>query len=219
MKKTFFLLVIGLFSMTAQAQLPVSGGVHGRLAGYKFSQPSREYLTSFKPGFEFGAFGRIGLSKYFYFQPEFGFSYIGGSIDPEGYKNTDYKAAAINIPLLIGAKFMASAEAGFRFYVGLGNTIPILNSINVINDAVKDINSNYGASIPITSEASVYEISGMAGVGFDVGDFSIDLRYGRGFNPSVTIDRPNTGTSDKFYQNTYSLSVSYRIFKPKTGNL
>ncbi len=208
MKKHFLLIAIGLISLTTYAQMPITAGVQGQVSGFQLSKPSRDYLTSFRPGFALGAFARFDLNKTFYFQPELTFGYIDGNIEPDNKLDQPVKTAAVAVPLLIGAKLVQMPDVNFRVYLGLGNTITVLNNIRAFNDQFSKVIQNYDSGI----EASPYQVSGIIGIGFDLMDVTVDLRYGRDFNQTITL-KNSDNKKDKFYQNAFTLAIGFKMIK------
>jgi hypothetical protein len=149
-----------------------------------------EYIT----GFAAGAFGRINLNK-FYIQPEVyytlkgsKFTFISNGTSTEG----QVRLHGIDVPVLAGYKLIDVKLVNVRVMGGPVATLALQESKN---DLKKLNPENYGFDKT--------NIGFQAGIGVDVANFTLDVRYESGLN----------AINDSFKQRNslFQLSVGLKI--------
>lgn len=174
MKKKLILLVALLtFSLTKLTAQTFSFGLKG---GINFSQLKTdagsfkdiyEQSTATKTGYVGGVFFRFGDKVFI--QPELLFSAKGGKINAlqtpgsPPAKTLDIDYSSIDVPVLLGFKV-----GPVRLNAGPVASFKVSQSID---DDLKNYSANVGESFK--NAAYGYQ----AGVGIDIGAFSVDLRY------------------------------------------
>ncbi len=199
MRKSIFVLVFAMLTSVTFAQLSFGPKIGVNLSKLSFNA---DELTSSiseagKTGFQIGAYVRLGGKTYV--QPELLYSVRGG-----GYSYTDeakslikgdYQMNAIDVPVLVGMKFMNLGVAKIRAYAGPVASFIVSKkfTLNEIEQSVDDIklkNAIWSATL---------------GAGVDVLMFTVDLRYEIGLNNISDI----TGTTMK--NNIFNISVGWKI--------
>jgi hypothetical protein len=149
-----------------------------------------------KLGYHIGAFVRMGGNSIFV-QPEFLFTNTGGSIVREMPSGVEEVLEAnfnrFDIPLMFGFKL-----ASF-FRVQAGPIASILLDYK-LEDALQN-----AMEVDYSSSTLGYQ----AGIGFDVGNFILDLKYE---NSLGKISRSVAGFQTDQRQNQLILSAGFRLF-------
>lgn len=160
-------------------------------------------------GFVGGVFFRFG--KNVYIQPEFLLSQKGGKFNvyKDGVQNSDGKVdvrfSNLDVPVLFGvrvAKFLrinAGPMASLR-----------LSSNGKIGDSFDDITDGNSSTEFKNRLAYGYQ----AGVGFDFGRLSLDVRYEGNFTDIVKVDFDNATTASQFGKksNLFQATLGFAIF-------
>ncbi len=197
MKKYFFTLLIAALSFSAKAQfsLGLKGGVNFSHISVNNGQVDATEL----PGYQFGAWARIG--KGFYLQPEV---YLGSSGSNFNFQYNQsnqtvtesgkVRFTTLNVPLLLGQSFGLS-KLNFRLMAGPMYSY-VLNNNENLSQNVKNAYQDFGNYRNST-------LGYQAGAGVDILNFSVDLRYEGG----LTEINPAFGQK----QNVFHLSLGYKI--------
>ena len=171
MKKTIVLAVLALVSITAFAQ---SGSGFGIKAGLNYNQngdlkfqqvqSAGEDIISGsdgKVGYHVGFYGKLDFAKI-YLRPELIYTQTKSSYDIDGGSN-DYDVSKLDLPVLLGYKIIGPLHifAGPAFQYTLNNDLEDVELDDVKND---------------------FTIGAHFGVGVNLGNIGIDVRYERGFS-------------------------------------
>lgn len=105
MKKLIILIIFAVFSLSSHAQGNIEVGLKAGLNTSKISMNLSDYTPQAVNNFQFGAFARLNLSR-FYIQPEAYFNSKGGEyidkISPATINSFDLNT--IDVPALVGFK-------------------------------------------------------------------------------------------------------------------
>ncbi|MGB5820067.1 MAG: outer membrane beta-barrel protein [Saonia sp.] len=171
MKKTLLVAVCTLLSVSAFAQKDSGFGIRAGLnynqnGDLRFSQvqDAGEDLVAGsdgKVGFHVGFFGKLDLPKI-YLKPELVYTRTKSSYDVDGDSN-DYDISKLDLPILLGYKIIGplSVFAGPAFQYTLNNDLEGVEIEDVENDFTVGLN---------------------VGVGVNLGNIGLDVRYERGFS-------------------------------------
>lgn len=157
-------------------------------------------------GFTGGVFFRFG--RTFYLQPEIVLSQKGGKFDFDNTVNdgkVDVRFSNLDVPLLFGvrvAKFFrinAGPMASYR-----------LSSNGKLNDSFNEATNSESRAEFNDKLAFGYQ----AGVGFDFGRLSLDVRYEGNFNDIVKVNYNNATTAAQFGRksNLFQATLGLAIF-------
>lgn len=195
-------LVIFAFS-SAKAQIP--GFSLGIKAGYLYSTfpTSLSGVTSKngRSGYQIGAFARIGGSTFI--QPELNYEGQSGTVsfgshtDPAtgtvtASGTSTLKFNRLDIPVLLGHKFIALPLLNLRGYIGPDFGFKTSAS----NNRPNDFNAN-----DYNFKSST--VGGIIGVGVDVGSITFDARYNLGFT------QVNKGFDTRI--NSFGIGVGFKF--------
>ena len=207
-KKLFFLcLTLGSLQL-AQAQSEPPKFTFGPKAGVNFStlvRDTKNFSADYRLGYNAGVFLRFNIGRL-YIQPEGFFSTKGASItinnstDPD-VKNGKYdlKLNNVDVPILVGLNLINNRVFNIRAFAGP------MGSFNLNGQGVKDFLKETGS----VSEAYKKAVLGyQAGVGVDVGAFTVDARYEGSITETGDWDRVNLG---KPKGGLYQLSLGLKI--------
>lgn len=191
---TFFIISIG-FSQ-------IKGFTFGPKIGVNFSKISTNYdslKNNMKPGFEIGAFVRIGNKLYV--QPEVLFKTKGGKFEVEGVNDVDYKVKlqTVDVPIMVGVHLIDLKVMNIRLMLG-----PVASF--VLN---KDIDT--GSSTKIMNESDFKDMNWgfQAGIGVDALILTLDVRYELGLN-NIYDNKIGNKTVD-FKNNLWSVTLGFKI--------
>lgn len=171
MKKTLLVVVCALVSVTAFAQKDSGFGIKAGLnynqnGDLNFSQvqTAGENLiagSDGKVGFHVGFFGKLDFPKI-YLRPELIYTRTSSSYDVDGGSN-DYDISKLDLPILLGYKIIGPLHvfAGPAFQYTLSNDLEGLE--------VEDVNNDFTVGLHL-------------GVGVNLGNIGLDVRYERGFS-------------------------------------
>jgi len=199
-KKLLLLIALVIFGFSAaQAQIP--GLSLGIKAGYLYStfptSISGVTAKSGRSGYQIGVFARIGGKTYL--QPEFNYEGQRGTIsfvnNSNGISTTEtstLKFNRVDIPILIGHKFIALPLLNFRGYIGPDFGF----KTNASNSAPNNFNTN-------DYNFKTTTVGGILGVGVDVGPVTFDARYNLGFT------QVNKGFNTKL--NSFGIAVGFKF--------
>lgn len=207
MKKILPILLLTIMSVSvSHGASPFQFGVKAGLLlnssrlQYDFANsPDYDHKSS-KPGFEVGFQGRVNLPAGFMLQPEIVYS-RASAIFPEinGAEDLRVRTNWMEVPVLLGWKvsiFRIMAGPVFRFNM----------------DEVLSINEG---SIKIAPELDNFVMGYQAGVGVDLGRFTIDARYCGNFSKildeEIVIDSRREKIS--INEGRVAISLGFMILK------
>lgn len=157
-------------------------------------------------GFVAGAFVRFGSSLFI--QPEFLLSQKGGQFNVyrDGLgseeKKVDVRFTNLDVPVLVGIRIgdVLRLNAGPVASLRLSENGGLRESLNEIGaTSVKD---NYKQAA----------LGFQAGVGFDIGNLSLDLRYEGNATSSMEVDNSNANSQFQRKSNLWQATVGFSIF-------
>ena len=160
-------------------------------------------------GFVGGVFFRFG--RTFYIQPEVLLSQKGGKFNvfQDGVQNSDNKVdvrfSNLDVPVLFGVRIAKF----FRINVGPMASLRLSDN-GKIGDSFDDVTGSNSESEFKNRLAYGYQ----AGVGFDFGRLSLDVRYEGNFTDIVKINFDNATTASQFGKksNLYQATLGFAIF-------
>ncbi len=171
MRKSLLMAVFALIGITAFAQKDSGFGIKAGLnynqngdLSFKQVQSAGEDLiagSDGKVGFHVGVFGKLDLPKI-YIRPELIYTSTKSSYDVDGGTN-DYDVSKLDLPVLLGYKIIGPLHifAGPAFQYTLSNDLEDVELDDVKND---------------------FTIGAHFGVGVNLGNIGLDVRYERGFS-------------------------------------
>jgi len=210
MKKIIAVLVLVsaglLFPGKSTGQNLVSLGVKVGYNASKLSTDIDSVKSSFKSGFQFGAYVRIG--KKLYVQPELYYTTQGGvfTSNIDNWKQ-NVKIGSIDVPVLVGYKLIKTDFLNVRILAG-----PVASF--VVNKTIETSGLDEDLA-PITKgDLSSVNWAIDVGAGVDVWRFTFDLRYQIGLNDLVkeVTDVQNNDWSFDSKNNVWVVSLGFRIF-------
>lgn len=199
-KKLGLLIALLIFGFSAvKAQVP--GLSLGVKVGYLYStfptSISGVTSRSGRSGYQIGAFARVGGKTYI--QPEFNYegqrgtvTYTSNASGTSTTQTSTLKFNRIDIPILLGHKFIALPLLNFRGYLGpdFGFKTSASNSM-ANNFNVNDYNFKTST------------VGGILGIGVDVGAITFDARYNLGFT------QVNKGFNTRL--NSFGIAVGFKF--------
>ncbi|MFC4874779.1 porin family protein [Negadavirga shengliensis] len=193
MKKLLIIL-----SLTLLAAGPVSAQFLSVGPKFGISQGDVRVTDGFqgedsKMGYHLGAFARINLPIIF-IQPEVLYTNTGGSFSGNTF-NYDVSFDRLDVPVMVGINFAGI----FRLQAG-----PIASYM--LNSDIRSSDSGQGNIIPPTED---FTFGYQAGLGLDIGNFLMDLKYEGGLTNSVN-GFSQVPTDQR--QNQLILSLGFRLF-------
>ncbi len=195
MKKLALLLVLSaLFVGQSHAQLLSFGPKFG------VSQGDVRVFEGFqgddsKMGYHVGAFARVNLPILF-IQPEFLYTNTGGSFQDNTF-NYDVSFDRLDVPIMIGINFAGI----FRLQAG-----PVASYMIDSKMTSSAAGADQRTLFPPKEE---FTFGYQAGLGLDIGNFLLDLKYEGGLTNSVSGF--NEVPTDQ-RQNQLILSLGFRLF-------
>lgn len=197
MKKTILVVAMALIGSAAMAQ---SGSGFGVKAGLSYNK-NGDLISSVgqsgeniiegakgKTGYHVGVWGKLDLPKI-YLRPELVYSKTKSSYEVGG-SSQDYDISKLDLPVLLGYKIIGPLHifAGPAFQYTLKNDLEGLEVEDVKNEFTVGLN---------------------AGVGVNLGNIGLDVRYERGFseNEADIIDIPNGRVDSRPSQIIFALSL------------
>jgi len=201
-----FLLTLVTKNSQAQLQFGLKGGVNYN--SDSFESVSNDVLNGAKTktGIHTGLWLRAKLPVIgFYIRPEIVYTELNNSVNYESPfsapKTTDFKFRKIDVPVLIGKKFL-----------GIGNVFAgpsfqyILSSDFELNDLREVSTESFSLGIQL-------------GAGIELGRLGIDLRWERGLSKTETVFVDNTIFDSNFnFDKRVSqiiFGISYKLSKVK----
>ncbi|WP_373524127.1 porin family protein [Aquiflexum sp.] len=147
-------------------------------------------------GYHVGLFVRMGGNSIF-IQPEFLYTNTGGSFIQKQTNGTDISIDAnfnrVDIPFMFGFKLADF----FRLQAG-----PIASIL--IDYRIED-----ALQVPLDVDYNTSTIGYQAGIGFDIGNFILDLKYENSLG-KISKSNPNFPTDQR--QNQIIVSAGFRLF-------
>lgn len=171
MKKSLLMAVFALIGTTAFAQNDSGFGLKAGLnynqngdLNFKQVQSAGEDLiagSDGKVGYHVGFYGKLDMPKI-YIRPELIYTKTKSSYDVEGGTN-DYDVSKLDLPVLLGYKIIGPLHifAGPAFQYTLNNDLEDVELDDLKND---------------------FSIGAHFGVGVNLGNIGLDVRYERGFS-------------------------------------
>jgi len=171
MRKSLLMAVFALIGITAFAQKDSGFGIKAGLnynqngdLSFKQVQSAGEDLiagSDGKVGYHVGFYGKLDMPKI-YIKPELIYTKTKSSYDVEGGTN-DYDVSKLDLPVLLGYKIIGPLHifAGPAFQYTLNNDLEDVELDDVKND---------------------FTIGAHFGVGVNLGNIGLDVRYERGFS-------------------------------------
>jgi len=171
MRKSLLMAVFALISITAFAQKDSGFGIkaglnynqNGDLSFQQLQSAGEDLIAGSdgKVGYHVGFYGKLDLPKI-YLRPELIYTKTKSSYDVEGGTN-DYDISKLDLPVLLGYKIIGPLHifAGPAFQYTLNNDLEDIELDNVKND---------------------FTVGAHFGVGVNLGNIGLDVRYERGFS-------------------------------------
>lgn len=199
-RKLGLLIALSIFGFSA-AQAQVPGLALGVKAGYLYSTmpTSISGITNKngRSGYQFGVFARIGNKTFL--QPEVNYEGQSGTISYNTNSTTGtatgtstLKFNRLDIPVLIGHKFVTLPLFNFRGYIGPDFGF----KTNASNNRPNNFNPN-------DYNFKTSTVGGILGVGVDVGALTFDARYNLGFT------QVNKGFDSRL--NSFGIAVGFKF--------
>jgi hypothetical protein len=187
MKTCFGRLVLGAFF-----QVIVLMGYSQFTLGPKVSVNFSNVLqkTEMSTGFNAGVFFRLG--KSFYFQPELLYSFRSSTLKKavgELKENLRLKNHYLDIPLLLGYKFVNNSNFKFRVFIGPRLGILIANNVKIKRKPIEKI-----------------QFGGRTGIGIDFWRFTLDVSYDFSANKHESV------SEGWIKQNMLNIALGFKIF-------
>jgi hypothetical protein len=205
MKKHLASLFVLLFTLPALAQIPVT---FGPMAGLNLSLnkiKEGSYDAQAQGGFLAGAFVRVNI-KNFYIQPEVYYANsvstvksTAGSLDVK----QKIKAGSVDVNALVGMKLVNLKIINVRALLGPQFSFNASKSVDNFNHSTlknPDLSGSY--------------VSGLFGVGVDIANITVDLRYRLGFGDYGTVDFSRVSStlgSTKINNNAFLATIGFKI--------
>ncbi|MDR1459734.1 MAG: PorT family protein [Bacteroidales bacterium] len=190
MKTHFECLLLGVF-LQAISIMGFSQFTFGPKVSLNFSNIPK--VTYMEPGFNAGFFFRIG--KNFYFQPEINYSFRSSTLKgvmSELKEKARLKNHYLDIPLLVGYKFINNPNFNFRISIGPRVGVLIANNTRP-----------RGKDNPIGR----VQIGGRSGIGIDFWRFTFDVNY------DFSASKDKVSTNKWYKQNMLDISLGFKILK------
>ncbi len=171
MRKSLLMAVFALIGLTAFAQKDSGFGIkaglnynqNGDLSFKQVESAGADIITGSdgKVGYHVGFYGKLDMPKI-YIRPELIYTKTKSSYDVEGGTN-DYDVSKLDLPVLLGYKIIGPLHifAGPAFQYTLNNDLEDVELDDVKND---------------------FTIGAHFGVGVNLGNIGLDVRYERGFS-------------------------------------
>lgn len=191
MKKTlmtFALLALTMVTFASTFDLGIKAGWNTS----KLTSDMSTFTPSAKGGYNFGAFGRFGGSK-FYLQPEFLYVVQNGGFSV-GSTTDAIKMKSIQVPVLLGLKVLDLKLASIRAFTGPAISFP------------SGYNSDQNLKYNFNNSVWDYQL----GAGVDVLNFTLDIRYAWGLSKSINTSDISSNFQPK--TNAFTVSLGFKIF-------
>ena len=204
MRKLVLMLMLAFTASTAFGQFFTLGPKFGISSSTLQIKDVASIVTGESSvGFHAGLFSRITIAG-FYLQPELTLTSTGGEIryteNVGGNLNqvAKLKYNKLDLPIMVGMKFIKILR------VNAGPSFSLVMNEDVREDGVADnVKSNYNKST----------VGYQAGVGLDIGNLTLDLRYeGNLNNLSDEINIGNESFNTDMRNNQWLVSVGFKLF-------
>lgn len=209
MRRYFFLLLLLCAStmyMSAQTvALGLRGGYEAAM-GYTdlWGESMNQIKSGFASGYQVGAWLRLG-GKKIYLQPEvlLNVKKVSQTLDVGSTTLTaTYKTQAIEIPLLVGYRFLSVGPLSLRLNAG-PKAIINAGSSSSLKDYTNVVSQNF--------KTASWGLDG--GIGIDILRVSLDLRYTQYLTNTSTIVFDNNQSLDmKSNKQSLYLTLGWRLF-------
>ena len=218
MKKIITLAIISLISASTFAQTKgFTAGLRlgtnlSQVRGNDLSMTSGNTVFNFRHnenrafGFVGGVFMRFGRTVFL--QPEILVSQKGGKYDlitdnGNNTKTIDFRMTNLDLPLLVGVKLgdVLRINAGPIATFNIGND-------GKLGDAITEAS---GESVEQIYKKAVFGYQ--AGVGFDIGQINVDVRYEGNVNDIIDVKYKNAETASKFAAkgNSFQATIGFHF--------
>ncbi|PUV26184.1 porin family protein [Sphingobacterium athyrii] len=196
-RKTILSCVV-LFAMMlskmvfAQEQPRIQIGIKGGSSLNKLNTELADLDDKYALGLHLGGMARVNFGSA-YIQGEALFSKRKAALKPQGQTETKLKWNAIDIPVMVGYKFIQQQDMNLRVFAGAVYNYTLndnLSPLKAIKEGVKHFDKS--------------NIQFTGGLGVDIQKFSIDFRYERGFS--------DLSNSFKSKPQAFSIGVGYFLF-------
>ena len=192
-KLTLMAVLMLLTSAAALAQFNL--GIKAGLNYATISAKNNQFDESGILGYQAGIWGRVG--KVFYVQPELYVGSKGSKFTFTTVNNTsveeEQKFTTLDVPLLLGTK-LGTNKFNARFMVGPSFQFLLDDNSSAFAQAVD----------PSFYKYQDFVTNLQAGVGVDLGNLSVDLRY------ETSLQEINNNDGQK--QNLLHLSLGFKLF-------
>jgi hypothetical protein len=139
MKKLTILFVLAAFTFSGNAQNFLDAGLKAGLNTSKLSTHSDEYTPETINGYQFGAFARINLGR-FYVQPEAYYNSKGGEyidkVSPATINSFNLKS--VDVPVLLGLKIINKEAFNVRILAGPTFSFLTDKSVSINSQMTRD---------------------------------------------------------------------------------
>jgi len=196
LKKLMMLLLVGTVFITNEAKSQSKSPIHiGFKGGANFSNLSlakSNLDAKYSLGYHGGVFTRIDISKL-YVQGEVLYSQKKSKIENSSFGTKQAKWSSIEVPVLVGYKFLHSDNLNFRIFGG-GVYSYVLNDKASVLKQVSQSFQKFDKS----------NVGYQVGAGVDFGKLTLDLRY----EGALT----NISKEFKARPNSFQASIGFMIF-------
>jgi hypothetical protein len=193
MKKFIFLTFLALAGTSVMAQQKsFELGVHG---GWSYTKMyATNYHTRTHWGYAAGLFGRVNFVKGIYLEPSVDYTHKEVVLE-RAINDTKLRISSVDIPVLLGVKFLNFPLAQVRAFVGPTASL-LLKPIEY-----EDNVTHYENPPLVTSDKTMFYLR--AGLGADIWRATLDISYEVGLKKfGQTISRPQT----------MNITVGFKIF-------
>ena len=199
MKKALIILFILFTSFYGITQ--VNFGLRGGITTAKLYTNLSDYNSESILGYQGGAFLRIFLGKHPFLQPECYFTQKGGNLLNSDEKNEwEVKLNSIDVPVLIGLKFLDLKVVKFTVYGGPVVSFISKKTVKYYEDGIQVIPPDPEENIKDTSWGL------QAGASIDVLFLTIDVRHEWGLSDLIK----NSDTELK--SGVWLIGLGFRLF-------
>lgn len=201
-KKTAFLLCCILPALSTLSQNRVDFGFRGGISTSKVYTDLSDYTSDKITGYQGGAFLRIFFTKHILFEPEAYFTKKGGELfnnDNGDEKQINFEISSIDVPLLLGIKFLDLEFTKLLIYTGPVMSFAHEKAVEFIENGQEDFQKSAEHLLESTNWG--YQVGGS----LDIFIFTLDLRYEWGLNDIYEGD-------NQFRENAFLIGLGIRIF-------
>lgn len=156
-----------------------------------------------KMGFHAGLWTRVKIpAADLYVRPELIYTFLSNEVtfDDDVDSKADYNFQTIDIPILLGKKFLKVVHA----FVGPSFQYIITSDLK-LEDAVDEITS-------LTTDVSGFTVGFQAGAGLEFGKFGVDVRWERAFSDVASnLIQDNVDTDIEFDTRINQIVVGFSL--------